>query len=435
MINRYYLKWSHFVCASLLGLSLVTLTSCQEGVIEDFSENKSSSQSARENAISSDTSGWGPIIPIAQSPFKRFLNQKSKPQRTTSGTNDLTPSDLYDIADFPINLVVKENNTGQLFLTSQGVNQVLTFGTENTGNTNQRFSLGILPLTGYVVIKTAEGKLLSAGQYTNNPGVDVLYVKDNTDTYAASWNFLSGQVTQSSFILENADVLGFDGPEPTFGNVYNKVIGSQGNGIYFDKYRSQAKQEFEIRLLDDFEVQSIQYINDATASVTRIPDFMVNWTYTNGSSVQQSITTDFGQKASKTSTFSTKNTFTAKVTGTVKVGIPFIANGTLTTEVTGATESTYGGSETFEDTRNYNIPLIVPANSQITATATVARYQMNVNYIATLRGRNTGKIVKVAGTWNGVDCTDINVGVQQTNLRTMAVTKLPSVRVITKDNQ
>lgn len=435
MKNCYYSKWLHSACTSLLWVSFFMLTSCREMVIDDFSGGDPGSRSARKTALASDTSGWGPIIPLAESPLKRFVDQKSKPQRITAADNDLTPSDLYDIADFPINLVVKENNTGQLFLTSQGVNQVLTFGTENTGNLNQRFSLGILPLTGYVVIKTAEGKLLSAGQYTNNPGVDVLYVKDNNDTYAASWNFLSGQVTQGSFILENADVLGFDGPEPTFGNVYNKVIGSQGNGIYFDKYRNQAKQEFEIRLLDDFDVQSIQYINDATATVTRIPDFMVNWTYTNGSSVQQSITTDFGQKASKTSTFSNKNTFTAKVTASVKVGIPFIANGQISTEITGATESTYGSSETFEDTRNYNIPLLVPANSQITATATVARYQLNVNYIATLRGRNTGKIVKVAGTWNGVDCTDIVVGVQQTNLRTMAVTKMPSVKVVSKDNQ
>lgn len=435
MKNRYCSKWLRSACASLLWLSLFMLASCQEGVIEDFSGGNVSHQSAREKTLASDTSGWGPIIPIAQSPLKRFVAQKSKPQRTTAGVNDLTPSDLYDIRDFPINIIVKENNTGQLFLTSQGVNQVLTFGSENAGNPNQRFSLGILPLTGYVVIKTAEGKLLSAGQYTNNPGVDVLYVKDNDDTFAASWNFLSGQVTQGSFILENADVLGFDGPEPTFGNVYNKAIGSQGNSIYFDKYRNQAKQEFEIRLIDDFELQSIQYINDATATVTRIPDFMVNWTYTNGSSVQQSITTDFGQKASKTSTFSTKNTFTAKVTATVKAKIPFIADGTLSTELTGATESTYGGSETFEDTRNYNIPLLVPANSQITATATVARYQMSVNYIATLRGRNTGKIINVAGTWSGVDCTDIVVGVQQTNLRTMAVTKMPSVKVVAENKQ
>ncbi|WP_461140413.1 ETX/MTX2 family pore-forming toxin [Spirosoma pomorum] len=431
MANYFYSKWWQSACASWLLVGASMLTSCEQNLVE---EGSLVNQSARLEALAADTSGWGPIVPIAESPLKQFQNQKPAAHRSAAA-NDLTPSDLYDIADFPINLIVKENNTGQLFLTSQGENQVLTFGSENTGNLNQRFSLGILPLTGYVIIKTADGKLVSAGQYTNQPGVDVLYVKPDNSTIGASWNFRSGQVTSGSFILENADVLGFDGPEPTFGNVYNKVIGSQGNSIYFDKYRNQAKQEFEISLLDDFEVQGIQYINDATASVTRIPDFIVNWTYTNGSSVQQSITTDFGQKASKTSTFANKNTFTAKVSTSVKVGIPFIANGQISTELTGATESTYGGSEGFEDTRNYNIPLLVPANTRITATATVARYQMNVNYIATLRGRNTGKIVRVAGTWSGVDCTDINVGVQQTNLRTMAVVTMPTVKVVDKNNQ
>jgi len=434
MKNHLYAKSGRLACAALLFLS----AACQKEleVVNPQTDHSTSYQAAPAKALFADTANLGTIVPIAESPLKKFLASKPKPRTmATQATTDLTASTLYDIANFPINLIVKENNTGSKFLTSQGVNNVLTFGNENTGNTNQRFSLSFMPLTGYVLIKTADDKLVSAGQYSNRPGVDVLYVKGDNSTMGASWNFMDGQVTPSSFIVQNADVLGWDGPEPTFGNVYNKVIGSQGNDIYFDKYRNQAKQEFEIRLLDDFEVQGVEYINDETATVTQIPDFMVDWTYTNGSSIQQSITTAFGTRASKTSNFSSRNSFTARVSTTLEVKVPFIAGGKITTDLTGVTESTYGTSETFEDTRNYNIPLLVPANTRITATASVTRYEMNVNYIATLRGKNTGKIIKVAGTWSGVDCTSINVNVQQTNLRTHAVQKLPTIRVTNPENQ
>jgi hypothetical protein len=54
---------------------------------------------------------------------------------------------------------------------------------------------------------------------------------------------------------------------------------------------------------------------------------------------------------------------------------------------------------------------------------------MNVNFVATLRGQNTGKTITARGVWSGVDCTDIVVNTQQTNLRTNLVTKGITIKV------
>ncbi|MFC6101547.1 ETX/MTX2 family pore-forming toxin [Olivibacter domesticus] len=403
-------------------LLMIVLTSCsKETLDESFKQTIASAEkSLKLDSLSLDT-----IIPIKESPYKKFLE---KPKTIVPLADN--PSTIYDIAGFPINIIAKESSTGQRFLTSQGVGNVLVLQGENANDLNQRFSLQIMPLTGYVLIKNVENKLVSAGTYASQPDNHVLYVKDETSTLGASWSFLPGQITPSSYIFQNADVLGFDGPEPTPINVYNKVIGTDGNNIYFDKYRNQARQEFEVRLIDDFVIDEIQYINDATATLNQVPDFTVNWTYTNGTSVQQSITTNFGQKASKTSNFNTQNTFTTKVNTEIKVGVPFFANGKISTEISGSTQHTYGTSETTEDTRDYNIPILVPANTRVVATASVTRYDMNVKYIATLRGLNTNKIIKVAGVWNGVDCTDINITTQETNLLTNEVKTKKAIKVI-----
>ena len=217
-------------------------------------------------------------------------------------------------------------------------------------------------------------------------------------------------------------MLGFDGPEPTIGNVYNKVIGGQANKIYFGKNFNQLNQTFELRVIGDYEIQNIEYLNDARAPITQIPDFIVNWSYSNGSSVQQSMTTNFGSKASKTSNFSEQNSFSLKVSTSFKAKVPFLASGSIKTEVGSSQSYTYGQSESSEDTRTYDFPLLVPAKTKVTATAKVAKFKLNVPYIATLRDKNTGYILKVAGVWEGVDLTDIDVTVNETSLVTGVTT-------------
>lgn len=152
--------------------------------------------------------------------------------------------------------------------------------------------------------------------------------------------------------------------------------------------------------------------------MSQVPDFIVNWSYSNGSSVSQSMTTNFGSKASRTSSFTENNSFSLKVSTTIKAKVPFLASGQIQTEVASSHQFTYGESETLEDTRSYNFPLTVPAKTKIIATAKVTQFILSVPYIATLKGKNTGNIIKVAGVWEGVDLTDVDVIVTETDLTT-----------------
>lgn len=173
--------------------AFILLNSCQKEIISPIQNEKemlSNAQAKGQDGVV-DTAGMGAIIPIEESPLKKYL--KLFPNQsliTTKNTTLSYPSTLYDLKDLPLNIVVKGNTTADRFFTSQGTNQEVLLAPENSNNPHQRFKIGIMPLTGYIYIKNVEDKLVSAGVYTNNPNVDILYVKDNTNSIGAMWNFI-----------------------------------------------------------------------------------------------------------------------------------------------------------------------------------------------------------------------------------------------------
>jgi hypothetical protein len=206
-------------------------------------------------------------------------------------------------------------------------------------------------------------------------------------------------------------------------------LGPANGTIGFAQSNNSFAQQFNIVPNDIFKLESIEYVNDASAVLSKIPEFTTTWSFTNGTFVQQGITTSFGQKAAKTSNHTNQSTITTKLSTEIVVNIPFIADGKISTEIGGSLQYNYGQSEATEDPRNYDIPLLIPANSRVTAFATVTRYNRNVNCSATLSGQNIEKVITVRGIWSGVDCTDIIVNTQQTNLKMNVVTKGASLKV------
>jgi hypothetical protein len=340
-------------------------------------------------------------------------------------------SDLYELNGINFFIQTKDSYQSKNTLQSQGKGKEVILAPYSSTNGNQLFYLRFLPAsTGipYLIYSANEAAPIGAGSYASNPNKYVLYTQaaNSTSLFGFSWDFARSS-TNDALNFINQDIIGSGGGSPW--DIFNYYLDATNGVMNFARSTNSIAQQFTIVPNDVFRLESIEYINDASATLTRIPDFTANWTYTNGTSIQQSMTTSFGQKASKTSSFTNQTSFTTKLSTEVKANVPFLASGKITTEVGGSNQNTYGKNETTEDTRNYDIPILVPANTRVTATATVARYNMNVNYIATLRGQNTSKIIKVRGVWSGVDCTDIVVNIQQTNLRTNVVTKGISVKV------
>src|SRR5690554_4156993 len=272
-------------------------------------------------------------------------------------------------------------------------------------NNNQKFKLSFMPLTNYILIRDNATNLLSMGVYEDKPDTRVLYAKNNNNSFGACWDFNTGDVREESYILENADAIkqGSGG----MWDIYYEVIGANDAKIYFDKYLTNAKQEFSVIPLDDFVIHSIEFFNDQTATLAQQPDFVARWTYTNRTSVQQSMTTTFTQRATKTSNFSNQTSLTLNYTQSATVKVPFFGEGTITIGASVGETYTFGKSETKEDSQTYNFPILVPAYTTVNATATVKRYKLDIRYRAKVRGVNTGKEITIDGIWTGVDCSEV----------------------------
>lgn len=403
----------------------VLLFSCKkDSTVQGSNAGKSLSALSKDQL----TAIHAPGDSIVQLDSTKFPKKPKTVQRLA--TTDIF-SELYQLNGMNFYIQTKDTYFGKNTLQTQGKGKEVILAPYSSTNGNQLFYLRFLPASSgipYLIYSTNEGLPVGAGSYTSAPNKYVLYTQaaGSTSLFGFSWNF-SMNSTSDAFYFINQDILGSGGSSPW--DVFNYYLDATNGAIGFARSNSSIAQQFNIVPNDVFKLESIEYINDATATLSQIPDFTTTWTYTNGTSVQQSITTSFGQKATKTSSFTNQSTITTKISTEIKASVPFFASGKISTEIGGSLQHTYGKSESTEDTRNYDIPLLIPANSRVTASATVTRYNMNVNYIATLRGQNTNKIIKVGGVWSGVDCTDIVVNTQQTNLKTNITSKGISVKV------
>ena len=209
-------------------------------------------------------------------------------------------------------------------------------------------------------------------------------------------------------------------------NVWNYTLGNKNSNTYFDKYRGLATQQFVVSPIEDFRISKIEYDNDYTAVLEKAPDFVVTWTANNSTSIPQQMTTNFGESATKASSFSKTQGVSFSMSGEIKVTIPFIKNG-ITTTVGSSSSATYGETETIQDTRNYNFQIVVPPMRRLIATASVTRYKMKLNYTAYLTGVTSGRTVKVRGVWEGIDCTDIITNFAEYDLVTNSYLKTTTI--------
>ncbi len=141
--------------------------------------------------------------------------------------------------------------------------------------------------------------------------------------------------------------------------------------------------------------------------VTQVPSFVESVLLNNQTSVQQSETAVFGTKATNSSTFNQTTGGSETIQASAGLKIPFLASGSIQSTTTVSNSQMDGKTSSQEDDRTYNFPVIVPANSTVTATVTVTMYNMNVPYTATLKGINTGKIITINGIWQGVQADQI----------------------------
>ncbi|OAV67704.1 hypothetical protein Barb6XT_01353 [Bacteroidales bacterium Barb6XT] len=399
MVKKIYL-------ASFL-MTFLFFVSCQE---EGFILNENlEAKSAYEDIGIKSVSENGAIVEIEK-------NSSLVKFRAYSYGDD---TGIDGIVGMPVNLVVKQNPFGKRYITYKGANVECKLEEASNGN-DQKFLLRKIPLTGlfYFTPDNNPDYLLSAGAYANNPDVPVLYVKNSTNHLGAVWNIYKGQTDNTSFVLENEDLL--EQGSGGFWDVYSLALGVNSNNgnLNFSKYFSGRRtQEFEIRPCDDFGVTEMVLSEYATSSVADIPDFVVTESYRNNGSSTQTMSTKIIKKAQNTSTFSRKTSLATNVNTSVKVGA-FFASGSINLSVGTNQEWSYGGTETKGDDREYNFPLVIAPYKQINVSIIVTRKQATISYKAKLRGVTTGYEIWEEGIWENVDCTNIAVNLDEYDVYT-----------------
>lgn len=330
--------------------------------------------------------------------------------------------DIYSLRDLPINIVVKENiQGGGRYLTTQGKGGEVVFSGRKDDR-SQQFYIKALPLTSgipYMIYSMSTETPMSVGYYKSAPDTPVLYMMDGTgSSWGASWDFYSGNI-DGALVIKNNDIM--EGG-PNYWDMYNVVIGAAQNNVFLDKYNKLATQQFDLVPLEEFDVTAIEFINDATASFTQTPGKVLKDSYVNNSDIAQSYSLTISEEVTETSSFTHKGSISVSVSVGFKVKAPCIAEGTISTTGTTSYEVTYGETTTNRRTISRSYPVNIPARNRAQLTIALSDDTIDMNYVATCVGRDSGRIIQQYGTWQGVSVSqgDAILTIEPLNARASA---------------
>ncbi|MGL5318671.1 MAG: aerolysin family beta-barrel pore-forming toxin [Bacteroidales bacterium] len=380
--------------ALLASVFLGIATSCSE---HEFSEMLNKQNIQQETLILRKTKS----LIEGQDSIIQFKGERDK--KAVVYSNYSIWEDLYNIRELPINIIAKENiQGGGRFLTTQGAGSELTLEQHNN-NLNQKFYIKILPAsTGipYLIYSQATNTPLAIGAYSSTPNTKVLYALPEkfTSYWGASWDFLQGS-TDGFLAIENQDILGGG---PNYWEMYNLAMKANNVKVTFDQYRGLGTQQFEIAPIETYQIQSIQYINDATATLSHKPKKVLFDGYKNNGPIMQKFTLQISEQVSETSSFTDKSSFSLNVSTTNKLKVPIFAEGSISTSITSSSEFSYSNSDSQSRQISRSYPVDIPAGHRADLTVTLFEDIINMDYIATCRGLDSGRIITIKGKWNGV---------------------------------
>ena len=342
-------------------------------------------------------------------PLEGNRDTLKRPPQTRSSAS--IQEELYQLEDVPIFLKIQGNSTSKQFLNVTDAGAEATIA-EYSGDINQQFYIKIpssiigIP---YLIYSKKTNTPLKIGAYTSNPATKVLYAdKDNNGgTFGASWDFEKGEYTPNSFVISAQDYPQ-QGSSGNWMDIYYPVITVDDSKISFSKYNNSPRQEFAIVPVEDFEIESIRYITDASSVLEQMPDIVYKDTYTNNGPIQQTHKFTISESYKETSNFQRKTSYNINITTSFKCKVPFIASGEIKTSITEGQDFTYGESEEHTKTINREYPVDVPAYHVAKLTLTLLKYNMDIEYVATCRGLTSGKKLEIRGRWTGIDVVETN---------------------------
>lgn len=332
-------------------------------------------------------------------------------------TSSEVKKEIDQLEDIPFYLQAQGNSSSRQFLSVASAGTEVTVENYSKQISQQFYIKAPSAITGipYLIYSKATNTVLKVGAYTSDPNTKVLYADytDSNSSFGASWDFRKGTYSNNSFVIENQD-LPQQGSSGNWMDIYYPAITVNDSKVSFSQYNNSPRQEFAIVPAEDFEVESIRYITDASAVLEQMPDIVYKDTYTNNGPIQQTHKFTISESYKETSNFQRKTSYNVNITTSFKCKVPFIASGEISTSVTEGQDFTYGDSEEHTKTINREYPIDVPAYHVAKLTLTLLKYNMDVEYVATCRGLTSGKKLEIRGRWTGIDVVETNAVVDVT---------------------
>lgn len=326
-------------------------------------------------------------------------------------TSSEVKKEIDQLEDIPFYLQAQGNSSSRQFLSVASAGTEVTVENYSKQISQQFYIKAPSAITGipYLIYSKATNTVLKVGAYTSDPNTKVLYADytDSNSSFGASWDFRKGTYSNNSFVIENQD-LPQQGSSGNWMDIYYPAITVNDSKVSFSQYNNSPRQEFAIVPAEDFEVESIRYITDASAVLEQMPDIVYKDTYTNNGPIQQTHKFTISESYKETSNFQRKTSYNVNITTSFKCKVPFIASGEISTSVTEGQDFTYGDSEEHTKTINREYPIDVPAYHVAKLTLTLLKYNMDVEYVATCRGLTSGKKLEIRGRWTGIDVVETN---------------------------
>ena len=108
------------------------------------------------------------------------------------------------------------------------------------------------------------------------------------------------------------------------------------------------------------------------------------------------------EEVTETSNFTEKSAMSLNISTTFSISVPAVVEGQISTSVTTSVEHTYSESSSVKRSISRSYPVKIPAMYHADLSVTLFDDVIDMNYVATCKGVESGRIIKISGIWHGV---------------------------------
>jgi len=156
------------------------------------------------------------------------------------------------------------------------------------------------------------------------------------------------------------------------------------------------------RLSLDVPLMSVTFKLDEGKILSSTPEVLAQQTLPNTTSVDQSMSFSLTTSVTEKSTFEKSAGVSLSVGTEFECGLPFVANGKISVELTASASFTWGQSKTISTEIQATFPAVVPPNKQIVCKAVLTKSTIEVPYVLTFVDGSVE-----TGMWHGVSAWNL----------------------------